>query len=654
MFSVAGMGDVPDIKTPLTSTFYCRDGQVLATRFEQDRFEVALGDLPPYLPQAFVAVEDHRFYSHYGIDPQGLLRAAARNLKLRRFAEGGSTITQQLAKNLFLTHDKTFSRKIQEALLTLQLERKFTKEEILEKYLNTIYFGHSAYGVEAAARVFYDKPASDLSLAESAMLAGIPRGPAYYSPQINFEAAKNRQALVLRRMAEQGMITARQKEEALAEQLVIQERGALRARQQAGSYFVDHLVRELAAIFPDDPQLVFRGGLNIYTTLDRQAQQAAEQAVAELEVGFTDKEGIRQPQAALVALDPRDGSVRALVGGRDFRETQLNRALLRSGRSPGSAFKPFVYAAALEAGYTPANVHTSEPVTYQIPGQPEPYEPVEYGDKFYNTPMTMREALARSSNVVAVKTHMENAGPQKTLEMARRLGINSVMQPYPSLAVGSFNVTPLEMALAYAPFANQGLKVEPLFITGITDARGRVLYENRPAVSPVLDPGIAYQITDMLKSVLRPGGTGATLGPVVGRPAAAKTGTSQGHRDSYIVGYTPELVAAVWVGNDNDSSLGFGETGARLAGPLWARFMRDALAGVDPTDFERPPGLVNRDICPETGLLHNPRCSQTPRNELFIAGTEPVEQCRWPVCPHCPPDWQWHWNDWYNNRGRRR
>jgi len=648
--TVVGIGDVPEVQPLLTSTFYYQDGQVLATRFEQNRFEVSLADLPPELPKAFIAVEDHRFYRHLGVDPLGLLRAIARNLRAGRLVEGGSTISQQLARNLFLTHERTFLRKMQEALLTLRLERKYTKHEILEKYLNTIYFGHGAYGVEAAARTYFAKPARDLTLAESALLAGIPRGPARYSPKINPEAARNRQTLVLTRMAEEGMITPQQQKEALAEQLIIQERGALRARLQSGLYFVDYLVQELAVLFPDDPQIVFRGGLNIYTTLDRPTQEAAERAQAELKVGFVDKQGIQQPQVALVAVDPRDGSVRALVGGRDFRQTQLNRVLHRAGRSPGSAFKPFVYAAALEAGFTPANVHTSEPVTYQLPGQSKPYAPIEYGNIFYHIPMTMRVALARSSNVVAVKTLMENAGPERTLELARRLGIQSVLQPFPSLAVGAFNVTPLEMALAYAPFANQGFRVKPLFITRITAANGQVLYEKRPALTPVLDPRIAYLMTDMLKSVLQPGGTAAGLGPLLGgRPAAAKTGTSQGHRDSYIVGYAPQLVTAVWVGNDDNSSLGWGATGAQLAGPLWANFMRNALIGAEPADFERPAGLTSRQICPQTGMLHNPRCRTAPIDELFIAGTEAIEQCRWPLCPDCPPEWQWHWDDGRNS-----
>jgi membrane carboxypeptidase/penicillin-binding protein len=368
-------------------------------------------------------------------------------------------------------------------------------------------------------------------------------------------------------------------------------------------------------------------------------QQAAEEAIKLLPV----LGGEQQPQLALVAIDPQDGGIRALVGGRDFRQSQFNRAIPPAGarRSPGSAFKPFVFAAALESGFTPATVRVSEPVSYTVPGVPEPYQPEEYGAEFFG-PLTMRRALARSSNVVAIKTHME-IGPEKAAEVAARLGIRSPILAVPSLPLGTSNATPLEMATAYAAFANLGLRVEPLFITRITDSTGRLLYENRPRLSAVLDARIAYLLTNMLRDVLAPGGTGSFLGPLINRPAAAKTGTSEDHRDAYIVGYTPELVAAVWVGNDDNSPLGAGQTGGRLAGPVWANFMRHALQDVPAGDFARPHGLEEALICPETGLLHNPLCAVTPVQELFLAGTAPREQCRWPLCPHCPPQWQWDW-----------
>jgi 1A family penicillin-binding protein len=654
--TVTGLGEVPDVQTSLTSTFYDRNNETITTRFEQNRFEVTLEDIPVNLQEAFIAVEDHRFYSHHGIDPQGLIRAVIRNISERRFAEGGSTITQQLARNLFLTHDKTITRKLQEMLLTIQLERRFSKEEILEKYLNTIYFGHSAYGVEAAAGTYFGKPAKELSLAEAAILAGIPRGPAYYSPYLDFDAAKRRQNVVLARMVDEGYITEQERQAALTQELVLQDRDAARLERQLGSHFVDYLIHnELVALFPEDPQIVYRGGLHIYTTLDRQMQQAAENAIAGFVPATTRGEGGQDVplQAALVGIDPQDGSVRALVGSRDSSSNQYNRAIAQPGRPTGSAFKVFTFASALEAGYTPATVRVSEPVAYQEPGQDKPYEPSEYGGRFYG-PLRMREAIARSSNVVAVKTNME-LGPEKTAEMAHRLGIASKLNPVPSLPLGPSSVSPLEMATAYVPFASQGVRVEPRFITKITDSNGRVLYQSEPFRNVVLDSRIAYLMTDMMKSVLHsPTGTGRSLGPIVNRPSAAKTGTSQNNRDAYIVGFTPDLVAALWVGNDENLSLP-GQTGAGLAGPAWANFMREAHKELPSRDFARPDGIVTAQICPETGLLHNPSCTLTPITELFIAGTAPTEQCSWPECSNCPPEPQWDWDGgwWFRNPFQR-
>ncbi|MDW7651741.1 MAG: penicillin-binding protein 1A [Bacillota bacterium] len=642
--TVAGMEDVPDIETPLTSTFYDRNNEVITTRFEQNRFEVALEDVPTDLVDAFIAVEDHRFYEHHGIDLQGLMRAVIRNLRERRLAEGGSTITQQLARNLFLTHDKTFARKAQEMLLTVQLERKFSKDEILEKYLNTIYFGHSAYGVEAAARTYFGKSVGDLTLGEATILAGIPRGPAYYSPYLNMEAALNRRNVVLARMVDEGHITPAEKEQAAAEELTLQDRGSAQAAQQTGIYFINHLINdELVALFPDNPDIAFRGGLHVYTTLDKAMQQKAEAVVTNedlLPQALTTEAGETVPlEVALVALDPLDGSVRALVGGRDFADSQINMALKK--RSPGSAFKPFTFAAALQAGLTPAAVRVSEPVTFEERGQ-EPYEPTEYGANFYG-PLIMRNALARSSNIVSVKLHDE-IGRDKTVDMAKTLGIKSSLRENLSLPLGTSEVTPLEMAAAYAPFANQGMRVEPRFITRITDSSGRVLYQSEPLRNLVLDARIAYQMTDMMKTVMETG-TGRNLN--IGRPVAGKTGTSQDHRDSYMVGYTPDLVSAVWIGNLDYQSMGSGQTGSVRAGRVWAEFMRTALAGQPAQDFERPAGLTAVNICPYTGLLHNPDCDLEPVRELFIAGTEPKEQCSWPECPHCPPEPRWNWDGWW-------
>ena len=649
---------MPDIQTPLTSTFYDRNGEVIATRFEQNRFAISLSDLPDYVPNAFIAIEDQRFFQHFGIDIRGLVRALFRNLREGRIVEGGSTISQQLARNLFLTHERTLSRKLQEILLTLQLERKYSKEEILEKYLNTIYFGHAAYGIEAAARTYFNKPAKELSLAEAALLAGIPRGPAYYSPYINEdtrEAAFRRQKQVLSRMEEEGFITGEEKTAALQQELVFSGREALRSEQYFAAYFIDYLINyEIMAklkIYTADPHIIYRGGLHIYTTLDKKIQEAAENVFANPDIlpeAIVNDAGQLVPlQCALVALDPHDGSVLAMMGGRDFKKSQYNRAVNR--RSPGSSFKPITYAAALERGYTAATIRESAPVSFRIPGEREPYEPSEYGERFFGK-LTLRRAIVRSSNVIAVKINDE-IGPEKTKEMAERLWIKSPIAPVLSAPLGTSVVTPLEMAAAYAVFANQGTRVEPRFITKITASDGRILYEAGPAVrKQVLDPRIAYILTDIMKGVIAPGGTASSLGPQLDRPAAAKTGTSQGHRDSYIVGFTPELVVSVWVGNDDNLSLGWGQTGSVRAGRVWASFLTQALQGVPPADFSRPPGLREIPICPETGLVQNRRCTLEPIREFFIPGTEPKAHCSWPDCPYSPAEPEWNWNDdWWQN-----
>ncbi|MBT9167509.1 MAG: Penicillin-binding protein 1F [Syntrophomonadaceae bacterium] len=329
-FSVAVMGELPQIETPLTSTFYDRNNVVIATRFEENRFAVPLEEVPLQLQKAFIAVEDQRFYNHPGIDLRGLLRAVFRNIRERRFAEGGSTITQQLARNLFLSPEKTLTRKAEEMLLTIQLERRFTKQEILEKYLNTIYFGHAAYGVEAASRTYFAKSVHELSLAEAAVLAGIPRGPALYSPHLDFAAAKRRQDTALSRMVEEGYLSEAECQVALREVLVLRNRDADQTQRQLGAHVIDYLIeQELTEIFPEDPQIVYRGGLHIYTTLDRQMQQAAESAVARFvpETARGTNGELLPLQAALVSIDPEDGSVRAMVGSRDFRDSQFNRAV---------------------------------------------------------------------------------------------------------------------------------------------------------------------------------------------------------------------------------------------------------------------------------------------------------------------------------------
>ncbi|HHY91899.1 MAG TPA: penicillin-binding protein, partial [Firmicutes bacterium] len=433
---------LPQASVPLARRLFDVKGQQVASLYTENRVDVPLTDISPDLRNAVVAIEDYRFYEHFGIDPVAIARAAVRNLKAGRVVEGGSTITQQLAKTLYLTPERTWERKLHELFLTLKLEARYSKEQILRMYLNTIYFGHGAYGVEVAAQTYFGKHARDLTLGEAAILAGIPRSPASYSPYLNPSGALERRQVVLRRMAELGYISPEQAANAGKEPLRLV---GLTARVGRAPYFVDYVVRQLEPRYGID--VLHKGGLNIYTTLDLSTQTAAETAFRQgLPVSFRDARAVTQPQGALVALDPQSGEIRALIGGRDFRETQLNRAV--APRQPGSAFKPFVYLAALQDGYTAASTFVCEPIALPVPGQP-PWTPTDYGSEDYHwRPLTLREALTISDNVVSARLNYA-LGPAQGVAVAHNLGIVSHLTPHLSSVLGTNEVTPLEMAAVW-------------------------------------------------------------------------------------------------------------------------------------------------------------------------------------------------------------
>lgn len=645
---------LPAPQPPLASEIYDANGQLVGTIGTQRRIEVTLNQVPLDFQRAIVAIEDHRFFQHRGVDLRGILRAIWINIRTLERRHGASTITQQLARNAYgLTQKKLFTRKVREAIIALKLERRYTKEEILEMYINTIYFGHGCYGVEAAARIYFDKPASQLTLPESALLAGIVRGPAIYSPYINMEKAKDRRNLVLDRMAEVGFITHERAER--AKQVPIEVAGL-----PEGGYNIDHfrnavvhyLVNEL---FKDRPleeryELLRTGGLKIYTTMDLNMQEAAERAVE-----WWDKqpryEGL---QIALTAVDPSTGAVRAIVGSRDLSKSAWIRAFAR--RSPGSAFKPFLYLAALESRqYTAASVFVSEPAQFDIRGQDEPYVPTEWIEGYFG-PLTLREAIARSSNVVTLKLNYQMAsnpysGPwsQQLIDAAHRLGITSPLEPVLSLPLGVSPVTPLEMAAAYAAFANGGYRVEPYYIARIVDRNGRVLLENRPRLVQAADPRAVYIVTDMLRDVIYSNiGTGRALRDWFdGRPIAGKTGTSQDGKDGWFVGFSPQISCAVWTGDDQNQISGL--SGVGTAGEVWARFMAEALRNLPYKDFERPAGLVNVRVDKTTGQVATSQCPQEAvYEEVFIEGTQPTTTCEeHPELPWPPKGGNiWDWWEW--------
>ena len=543
-------------KRPPNIAILADDGSLIANRGDTGGAAVRLIELPPYLPKAFVAIEDRRFYSHIGIDPIGIGRAVFRDVSGHGGVEGGSTLTQQLAKNLFLTQERTLSRKIQEAILALWLERKYSKDQILELYLNRVYFGSGAYGVEAASQKYFGKSAKMVTLPEAALLAGLMKSPTRLAPNRNLAGANERAAEVITAMAEQGHITEATAKLALgAPAKVVQAKGA-GSMNYAADYVMDSLDDTVGAIDED---------IVVTTTIEPKMQAAAERAVTEELASKGAKYGVEQ--GALVAMDPQ-GAVRALVGGRNYGDSQFNRAVAAM-RQPGSSFKPFVYLSALEKGLTPDTVRDDAPIS--VKG----WNPENYSREYFG-PVTLTKALSLSLNTVAVRIGLE-VGPKTVVSTAHRLGITSELQPNASIALGTSEVTPLEMVTAYVPFANGGIGVQPHVITRVRTADGRQLYLRKAAnFGRVIDPQYVAMMNTMMTETLLTGT--ARKAELPGWQAAGKTGTSQEWRDAWFIGYTGALVSGVWLGND-DSSPTRKVSGGNLPVEIWSRFMKEALTG---------------------------------------------------------------------------
>jgi 1A family penicillin-binding protein len=640
MKGLPGSAAVRSVGTmPRATTVVDVKGRHAFTIFQERRLHVPLAQVSPHVIRAIVAAEDQRFYRHGGFDLIRVIGAGWNNVLAGRAEQGGSTITQQLARLAFLTPDKTFRRKLQEVVVAIQLERAFSKDEILELYLNKAYFGDGLYGVEAASLGYVGKHAQDLDVADAAMIAGLVKSPSAYAPTLSPQRALARRNLVLRVMFDEGAIDQRAYDAARRQAVVVND--ALRREEAYGQYFKEEVRQQLVELF--GWERVSTEGLKVETTLDLDMQKAAETEVAEAVAAIEKRQ--RAPyrqraatnplQAALVAIDPHTGEVRAMVGGRAFDQSRFNR-VTQAKRQPGSAFKPFVYATALERGFTPATVLSglSEPVLTAA-GEWIPQDGHVDDDA-----LTMRSALRLSSNRAAVRM-IEDVGIPATVEYAERFGMGS-MPGVPSLALGSGEVTMLSLVSAYGVFANEGALVQPTLIRRVTTTSGQILYESHPTAQQVIKPVTAFLITSMLQDVIN-AGTGSAVRQLGFRlPAAGKTGTTNEYRDAWFVGYTPSLVTGVWVGYDQPRTIAPGGYAAQLAVPLWTRFMMSVTQEEEKAErFPTPSSVTSAAICPLSGKLATSACYGDPsisvRSEYFEHGTEPIEYCTYHLLHQAPP-----------------
>ncbi|MEI2357363.1 transglycosylase domain-containing protein [Mesobacillus zeae] len=623
-FSVIGYAKLlgpPPLAVPQSTLYMADNGTVIGeSNSGQKRYWVPLNDISPALMEAAISIEDKKFYSHGGFDYKRIAGAALADMKAMSKVQGASTITQQYARNLYLEHDKTWKRKLSEAFYTLRLEMNYSKNEILEGYLNTIYYGNGAYGVQAASRYYFGKDASDLNLAEAAMLAGIPKGPSLYSPFASKERAENRQATVLQAMENNGYISAAERNKALSESLKLIGKHENPDLGKA-PYFQDAVRNALKNTLKFDDRALALGGLKIYTTLNLKQQKIAEE-VMEQEISKDS-----DIQAGFVAMDPKTGHVKAMIGGRDYKESPFNRAA-QAVRQPGSTMKPLLYYAALEQGFTPATTMKSEQTTFRFEDARQPYTPHNFNNKYAEGDITMAQALALSDNIYAVKTHLF-LGEKALIETAKEFGITTKMEKVPSLALGTSGVKVIEMAGAYSMMANGGKKVEPVLIERIENQHGDVIYEHSEEAETVLKPELASVLTHMMTGMFDrkldgyTSVTGRSMATAMSRPYAGKSGTTG--TDSWMIGFTPQLVSAVWTGYDKGKPLEL-STEQIYSKNVWFQFMEKALEDKPVKKFEPAKDTVGVKIDPQNGKLAGPGCP-VKRLTYFKEGTEPVEQC---------------------------
>ncbi|MFH0807918.1 MAG: PBP1A family penicillin-binding protein [Elusimicrobiota bacterium] len=650
-----------EYRPTLSTKLYDINGQLVTEFFTERRTWVPLYRIRMDLQNAVLAIEDHRFFNHWGISFYGIVRAFVQNAIHRRIAAGGSTITQQLAKTAFLTQERTVTRKIKELILAIQLERNFSKQEILEMYLNQVYLGHGAYGVEQAAMLYFSKHAWELNLAECAALAGIVRSPSYFSLFNHPERNASRSETVLDQMEKYKYITQEEKKQAFQNPVALVKNSVPLPSAQA-PYFVEYIRTQIEQEYGSE--VLYNAGWKIYSTLDLQMQTTAEIVVSEFLSDFDKKRfelkkstDLPPVQCALLALDPKTGQIRSMIGGRDFRKSQFNRAY-QSMRQPGSSFKPIIYTAAIEKGYTPTTILEDAPLVYVNDGRDwrlkanstsylltlpkewlkdplKVWVPENYKRKYFGR-VLLRRAIELSMNMCAIRT-IEEIGPTTVIEYARRLGIESQLTNTLSLALGASDVTMMEMTRAYNAFANRGILTKPYAIIRIEDSSGKVIKDNLPEEQDVLSEQTAYVLTNVLKGVIKEG-TGQYAGYYLRRPAAGKTGTSNNFSDAWFIGYTPQLTCGVWVGYDDKRTLGDGNSGGAISCPIWTQFIKRALKGQPETDFPTPStGVTFVTVDANTGYLATPY-SKKIYTEAYISGTEPKTALLAPTTNDFLPD----------------
>jgi penicillin-binding protein 2D len=612
----------PPLAVPQSTLYYSSDGEIIGeSNNGQKRYWVPLEKIAEPVINATVSIEDRKFFDHSGFDYKRIAGAVLADIKALSKVQGASTITQQYARNLYLVHDKTWKRKLMEAFYTIRLEMNYSKKEILEGYLNTIYYGHGAYGIQAASQYYFAKNADELTVAEASLLTGVPKGPSIYSPFNSMEKAKNRQKIILNTMVQNGFIDKETANAANLEPLKLIGKYP-HAKKEIAPYYQDAVRNALKNKLNLDDRTIALGGLKVYTTLDTNQQTIAEETVGKL----ISKDS--EIEVALVSMNPKNGHVKAMIGGRDYEKSPFNRAI-QAVRQPGSTIKPLLFYAALEQGFTPSTMMRSEPTTFKFQDNQPDYSPHNFNSQYANGEIPLAQALALSDNVIAVKTHLF-LGEEVLIDTVKKFGISTKMAKVPSLALGTSGVRVVEMANAYSHFANGGKKVAPVFITRVENHQGDVIYEEKSEHETILQPDQAYVMTQMLTGIfdLKLNGyasvTGSTVVKNMTRTYAGKSGTTE--TDSWMVGYSPQLVSAVWTGYDKGKPIDL-TVEKMYAKNIWIHFMEDTLENEPMRNFKAPKeGVVGVYVNPSNGKLASRDCP-VKRFTYFVAGTEPTEYC---------------------------